>query len=390
MIMATLTRQRPRPWARTLCCLLIVALPVRAQTTVAPLDLAAPPPATEAPAAAAPAHGPALNSSGRLIALARIPETQIRELIGDLVSYFETNQNLYRMAGSGSPLSAPPVPEPVKGLGNLAADSAPAAPALRIGYVTMPRRIPQLWVDGPSAGLFDEGLRKVLEERGLTRSNLRLRELESQIIHLSYIDADDALFALRAMGYSAITDDNSPLTEEINSPDVAEVPGYAPMGGSAGAGWSNGSASMGSNGNQGFSSAPAYANSEQPASKFKSLKNLPKSIGMDKLPLVIRMPNPERKELGLVGGVEGNGNQVQRDQLGMTNILPNAASDLSQTVANATNELLVLYHPDSPEQFQRLKHLVETTIDRPARQVYIEGLVLEINSDTLRDLGVQW
>jgi len=390
MTMATLTRQRLRPWARTLCCFLIVAQPVCAQTTVAPLDLAAQPPAAESPAAAASAHGPALNSSGRLIALARIPETQIRELIGDLVSYFETNQNLYRMAGSGSPLSAPPVPEPVKGLVNLAADSAPAVPALRIGYVTMPRRIPQLWVDGPSAGLFDEGLRKVLEERGLTRSNLRLRELESQIIHLSYIDADDALFALRAMGYSAITDDNSPLTEEINSPDVAEVPGYAPMGGSAGAGWSNASASMGSNGNQGYSSAPAYANSEQSASKFKSLKNLPKSIGMDKLPLVIRMPNPERKELGLVGGVEGNGNQVQRDQLGMTNILPNAASDLSQTVANATNELLVLYHPDSPEQFQRLKHLVETTIDRPARQVYIEGLVLEINSDTLRDLGVQW
>jgi general secretion pathway protein D len=389
--MASPLQKRLRPWARTLCCILIVALPVHAQTqmAVAPVDLAETPPAP--PPAAAPLHGPALGSSGRTIPLARIPESQIRELIGDLVTYFETNQSLYRMAGSGSPLSAPPVPEPVKGLVNLAADAAPGVPALRIGYVTMPRRIPQLWVDGASAALFDDGLRKVLEERGQTRSNLRLRELESQIIHLSYIDADDALFALRAMGYSAITDENSPLADEVNSPDVVEVPGYAPAAG-AGGGWNNGAASM-SNGAQGFNGGggPAYPSSaDQSSSKFKSLKSLPKSIGMDKLPLVIRMPNPERKEVGLVGGVEGAGNQVQRDQLGMTNILPNAASDLSQTVANGTNELLVLYHPDSPEQFQRLRHLVETTIDRPARQVYIEGLVLEINSDTLRDLGVQW
>jgi general secretion pathway protein D len=396
--MASSTEKRLRPWARTLCCLLIVALPASAQTTppVAPVDLVTPPPAelpadpaaAAAPAAATPGHGPALGSTGRLIPLSRIPETQIRELISDLAGYFETQQNLYRLAGPANPSSVPPAPERVRGLINLAADSAPTVPALRLGYVTMPRRIPQLWVDGPSASLFDEGLRKVLEERAQTRSNLRLRELESQIIHLSYIDANDALFALRAMGYSAITDENSPLTDEAASPELPEVPGYGPANGGMGGG---GAVSM-TNGTQGFSggAGAAFSSNDQSVSKFKSLKNLPKSIGMDKLPLVIRMPNPERKEVGLVGGTEGTSNQIQRDQLGMTNILPNAASDLSQTVANGTNELLVMYHPDSPEQFQRLRHLVETTIDRPARQVYIEGLVLEINSDTLRDLGVQW
>lgn len=395
MTMAFPLQKRLRPWARTLCCILIVALPAHAQTpmTVLPVDMTTPqaaaPPET---AAAASAHGPALGSSGRLIPLARIPEAQIRELIGDLVAYFETNQSLYRMAGSGSPLSAPPVPEPVKGLINLATEQAPLVPALRIGYVNMARRVPQLWIDGANMGQFDEGLRKVLEERGQTRSNLRLRELDSQIIHLSYIDADDALFALRAMGYSAITDENSPLADELSSPDVAEVPGYGPVGSATGGNWTGGvspTTGTGASTSVGFTGG-GYGAQDQATSKFKSLKSLPKSIGMDKLPLVIRMPNPERKELGLVGGVEGNNAQVQRDQLGMTNILPNAASDLSQTVANGIHELLVLYHPDSPEQFQHLKHLVETTIDRPARQVYIEGLVLEINSDTLRDLGVQW
>jgi general secretion pathway protein D len=372
------------------------SVPAAPQTVqLYPGQVEPPPPLSSSPAepvveGAALLHGPALGAAGRLINLARIPENQIRELIADLVNYLESSQELYR---TGALPGAAPVPERVKGLVTMSTERAPTQAALRIGYVMMPRRIPQLWVDGPAAAQFDDTLRKVLDERSQTRSNLRLRELESQIIHLSYIDADDALFALRAMGYSAITDENSPLADEVASPEVAEVPSLAPgaLGGgyvpppsmNGGAGGGNGS------GSGGFNPYAAASSSTETTSKFKALRNLPKTIGMDKLPLVIRMPNPERKELGLVGAVEG-ANSATKDQFGMTNLLPNAASDLSQTVTNGTNELLVMYHPDSPEQFQRLRHLIETTIDRPARQVYIEGLVLEINSDTLRDLGVQW
>ncbi|UGQ45903.1 type II secretion system protein GspD [Massilia endophytica] len=372
---------------RALFLLSLIVLPVLAQS----------PPAAPAGAPAPAAHGPALGATGRLIPLSRIPETQIRELIADLVNYLEATQDLYRIGGA--PANATPLPDKVKGLVNLGYDREPGVAALRIGYVIMPRRIPQLWIEGSAAMQFEDALRRVLDERSQTRSNLRLRELESQIIHLSYIDADDALFALRAMGYSAITDDSSPLADDVSSPDMVEVPSYAPAGGSQYAmGGGNTSypnsvgAAPATNGvtSYGGGGYGQYPGNDQASSKFKPLKNLPKSIGMDKLPLVIRMPNPERKETGLVGAVEGANNQASRDQLGMTNILPNAASDLSQTVANGINELLVLYHPDSPEQFQRLRHLIETTIDRPARQVYIEGLVLEINSDSLRDLGVQW
>jgi general secretion pathway protein D len=51
---------------------------------------------------------------------------------------------------------------------------------------------------------------------------------------------------------------------------------------------------------------------------------------------------------------------------------------------------MVMFHPSYPEQFQKLKKVVQETIDRPARQVFVEGLVLEISTEALRDLGVNW
>src|SRR5450830_1804685 len=97
---------------------------------------------------AAVLHGPALGAAGRLINLARIPENQIRELIADLVNYLESSQELYR---TGALSGSAPVPERVKGLVTMSTERAPTQAALRIGYVMMPRRIPQLWIDGPAA-----------------------------------------------------------------------------------------------------------------------------------------------------------------------------------------------------------------------------------------------
>jgi general secretion pathway protein D len=66
------------------------------------------------------------------------------------------------------------------------------------------------------------------------------------------------------------------------------------------------------------------------------------------------------------------------------------AAPLTETIAAGTQELLVLYHPDYPEQFQKVRKVLQESVDRPARQVYIEALVVEVSRGNFDRLGVQW
>src|SRR6185312_11115664 len=120
--------------------------------------------------------------------------------------------------------------------------------------------------------------------------------------------------------------------------------------------------------------------------KFPAIKNLPTTISLDRLPLVVKMPSTDPKNTGLVGA---DLNPGQRDQLGLT-VIPSAAAPLADTVAGGSAELLVIYHPSYPEELLKLKQIIDDTIDRPAKQVYVEALVLEISQDGLKELGVQW
>ena len=86
-------------------------------------------------------------------------------------------------------------------------------------------------------------------------------------------------------------------------------------------------------------------------------KFLPSSIGLDRLPIIVRMPSPELRNTGLVGaeygaaaGASGASPAAQRDQLGLT-VIPSAATNLQETVAAGTAQLLVMFHPSYPEQF---------------------------------------
>lgn len=322
---------------------------------------------------------PLSPGGARTITTSRIPESQLRELLSDVTSELKIARGM-RLLDAGPRTG---VPEWVQGLvGMGVADSS--TPSLRFGYIMVPRRLPQLWVDGSALPVFEDALRLVLEERGQARSKLRLRELGTELISLSYIDVGDALFALRAMGYLAITEDDASLIGDASSLEPAEVPSMTPNQTPA-----QSSVAVVQLAPNNFSSYPALSQGAN-AAKTRLLNNLPKSISMDKLPVIIQMPNPEKKQVGLVGANDSVSSSIQRDQLGITNILPNAASDLAPTVSNDTDFLLVLYHPDYPEQVQRLRDVIASSIDRPARQVYIEGLVLEINSDAVRDLGIQW
>jgi general secretion pathway protein D len=122
---------------------------------------------------------------------------------------------------------------------------------------------------------------------------------------------------------------------------------------------------------------------------------MPTSIALERLPIVVRMPAPEARSTGLVGaeppmpGSTQAAPAAQRDQLGLT-VIPSAATNLQESVAAGTSQLLVLFHPAYPEQFFKLRKVIQDSIDKPARQIFVEGLVLEVSSDALRDLGVKW
>lgn len=335
---------------------------------------------------------------GRLIALPLLPEKRIRELETDLALQFEIT-DAYRRASAEEQAGLPKISDAVAGATVVMREVDGEKRYVRIGFVVVPRRLPQLWVqafamkdgkvqDNPDAApaTVDGALREILAERQRIFAHLKLSDLKTAVIPLSYVDADAALFALRAMGYSAITDSEPlPRDDSYKGDDVDIMQGArAEIAKAAAAAAPDAQAAVQAQA-QSFQSLPP----DQQARflpKFPAIRNLPTTISLDRLPLIVKMPATEDKNMGLVGG---DLNPAQRDQLGLT-VIPSAASPLAPTVAGGTAQLLVVYHPAYPEELLKLKHVIEESIDKPARQVYVEGLVLEISDDGLKDLGVQW
>lgn len=335
----------------------------------------APPALAQSPAPSA-AAAPAPSEPGQWIALPKLAEGEIRELIADVMLHLEVTQGYRRMApATVAAMGAPPMVVMAGGVAR-----ADGRETVRLGFHIAPRRLPQLWLAGSGPGLeaVPQALKVILAERTKLHARLSLSDLETRVINLSYADADTALFALRAMGYSAITTDEPlrrsdayrgedvDLVSDIKLPELPAAPAADP--------------------NQAQQSG-----TPPPVNRLQALRHLPSAISLDRLPLIVRVPAPEPRNVGLVGATDAatTAAQAQRDQLGLT-VIPQAASPLSDTVAGGTTQLLVLYHPGYPEQFYKLRRLIHETIDRPARQVFVEGLVLEISDEGLRELGVKW
>jgi ABC-type multidrug transport system fused ATPase/permease subunit len=113
--------------------------------------------------------------------------------------------------------------------------------------------------------------------------------------------------------------------------------------------------------------------------------SVPDTVDFDKLPYVVLVPDPAREDIGLIGE-----SQIAQGEFGVT-IMPNVATALSpNTVASPMTQLLVMFHPAHPDQFSRARRLIDEFIDKPARQIFVEGMVLEISESGLTDLGVEW
>jgi general secretion pathway protein D len=330
---------------------------------------------------------------GRLIPLPVMSEGSIRELVSDLATHIEITGG-YRRLNSAESAALPPLPAAVTPGPTIARTTPSGQDVIRLGHIIAPRRLPQLWVQGVAiAGMtytpnadsaapgLDSALKMIMAERTRLFAKLRMADLTTRAVPLSYVDAEAALFALRAMGYAVVTDsealskDDSYRGLDVESYELARDAPAAP-------------------GQPGVPEPPP-ANPLQNLPpdqqnrflpRFPAIRNLPTTIALDRLPLVVKIPSTEYKNMGLVGGEL---TPAQRDQLGLT-IIPSAASPLAETVTGGSSELMVIYHPDYPEQLVKVTKLIRETIDRPARQVYVEGLVLEISQEGLRELGVQW
>ncbi len=299
-------------------------------------------PAPDRPAAASPVEDFAAaidmaefpDDAGQIIPLTRLSVTELEELVDTLTLSFQAELS-YARAGSVVADFLPPLPEGVARDETLARSTPDGMRLVRIGYRRFLSQPAQLWIDGyiitPDDVLVNEDLAAAepLVQSALEGVASMREELPLADLEAQIIQLSfvDAEAALSAMKGLGVT--------------VVDNP----------------------------SQMPALSSFEQ-------------------LPIVTTMPKPNAQATGLVGG--DTGAQVTRNQFGLS-IIPSVASPLQQeTVAGPLAQLLVLHHPAHPEQHSRVLRLLEDLIDVPARQVFIEGMVLEISEDGLEELGIEW
>jgi hypothetical protein len=61
----------------------------------------------------------------------------------------------------------------------------------------------------------------------------------------------------------------------------------------------------------------------------------------------------------------------------------------STTTGSPQERLLIIYDRNEPEALEKLINVLRTQIDVPAQQIVIEALVIEVNTNRLRDIGVE-
>ena len=163
------------------------------------------------------------------------------------------------------------------------------------------------------------------------------RDLDFEVVKLSYIQTDRALAILKTLGYAVV---------EFRA-GKGEIPGENNF-------------------------TPQFTN------KANDL-NAP-----DALPIIIKLPDTETVSL------------VEKSRTKSTSKKSALGVDLGGvTLDNTTSgepmqRLMIGYKPGDYNLVARLLDLIQNKIDVPANQIAIEALVLEINSDQLDELGIDF
>lgn len=270
--------------------------------------------------------------AGRLLAMERMSRFELGEVITTLGLRFKTEMG-YLPAGSRRTAMLGPVPREVTAGPVLTQSGADGSfGLLRLGSMRFASQLPQLWAQGV-----------VVAADGTVTPNPDLVVLEAQVAA--------AMEQVRQMrqGLSHMDLDRQLIKLSYTTP----------------AGAINALKGMG------VSTVPA-------------IEALPATLEFAQLPMVAMMPAPSDTEMALLGDAS-----IGRGQFGVS--IATSAGALHPSVNTApTMQLLVLYHPAHPEQLSLVRSMLKDFIDRPARQILVEGMVLEISEDGLKELGVQW
>jgi general secretion pathway protein D len=70
--------------------------------------------------------------------------------------------------------------------------------------------------------------------------------------------------------------------------------------------------------------------------------------------------------------------------------IPKVEEKFPQTETDPLNELVVFHNENEPSQLGGVLEILSNEIDKPARQIIIEAMILEVSSTALSELGVKW
>ncbi len=273
------------------------------------------------------------TNAGKLVALERLSRTEIYDLIASISLRFKTEQG-YRVGSEEEMAPLGGYPEGVSFGPRLIREQEDGSTAyLRLGFVNYVSQLPQLWIQGV-----------VVAADGSTSTNPHIEGVDAQIT--------TGLAQVNSMrGKLAQTD----LDRQLIQLSFVDTDG-----------------ALNALKGLGIKTTP-------------DIGGLPATLEFNQLPMVTKMPTPTDKQMGLVGGAGES-----RGSFGQTTTPTSASTLETQVNAGPSMQLMVLFHPAHPEQLSLVRSLLNDYVDRPARQVFIEGMVLEISETGLDELGVEW
>ncbi|MBI2949163.1 MAG: hypothetical protein HYY23_16100 [Verrucomicrobia bacterium] len=270
---------------------------------------------------------------GKLIALPKMSATEIEELVSAIRLKLETEQS-YRAAQAADVATLPPIPSGLNPGPMLSKTGRDGLAIIRLGHRRFLSQPAQLWIDGAV-------VKPTAKELA---ANPDLNSISTMV---------DALVA------SADERKKNLGSEDLGRRLIRLS--YIDVAGAMKA-------------LKGFGLNTA-----------EDLANVPKPIPFEQLPLVAAMPSPDTNHVSLLGA-----EKVEKGPFELS-LTPSVATPLPGVVNTApTEQLVVFFHQAHPEQFGRVKQLLDEFIDRPERQIFVEGMVLEINEEGLKELGIEW
>jgi len=167
-----------------------------------------------------------------------------------------------------------------------------------------------------------------------------MKNLEYQVLKLSYVEVDRALGILKSMGYTVVE-------FKASKGELA--------------------------GEYSFEPTPSGG------------KSMNKLAIPSNLPIVIKVPDTET--VSLLTQEKGKNAKKGKSELGLDLA---GIPMLGATAGAPQQQILIAYNPNNFEKVAKLLDLINNKIDIPAAQIQLEALVIEIDSDKLNTLGLDF